>query len=208
MLELCKNDLDWALRKIPNSLKYQIEKDLKYHPYLIAGGFIRSCVSGERINDIDVFTHSKEAAQNFADKFCSRNRQFVSENAISFNVEGSNVQVIYKWTFNSPEEIIAHFDFTIAQAVLWCIDKNKWNSMISDNFYQDLAAKRLVYTNPDNPEAGGSMLRMIKFVRRGYNPTLTTIAQIIGNLAERPPKDFFDKLKEVDPSSTEQHGGI
>ena len=36
-------------------------------------------------------------------------------------------------------------------------------------FYPDLAARRLVYTSPlRNEDAGGSILRVLKFYQRGY----------------------------------------
>ena len=53
-MELIQEDLNWCLRVLPEV----VFKMLKENPnkVFVSGGFIRSCVSGEKVNDVDIFT--------------------------------------------------------------------------------------------------------------------------------------------------------
>jgi len=95
------------------------------------------------------------------------------------------IQFIHRWTFDAPEKVIASFDFTIASAALWyekrITDKGRWVSLCDDSFYADLAAKRLIYRSPVRVEdAGGSMLRVLKFYQRGYRMPLDSLGAVMG----------------------------
>lgn len=204
MRELNPQDLKYIVRKIPNDLLYQMQKNVG--KYFIAGGFIRSIIAHEKINDIDLFANNKESAKSLAEILQpDMTKVYISDNAYSFNLDGKNVQIIHKWSFTSAEDIIKHFDFTIAKAVIWPEDLNgkdkhryKWRSLCCDSYYEDLATKRLIYTNPENPEAGASLLRLLKFKTRGYNPTLETIARIITNMPQSY-EGILAELVEIDP---------
>ena len=84
----------------------------------------------------------------------------------------------------------------------------KWRSLVSPSFYPDLAAKRLVYTSPCRDEApGGSFLRVRKFLSRGYNIQVLSLAGVLARifLAVRdksgvePRAVIAGILREVDP---------
>lgn len=215
MRELNPEDLKYIVKKLPKDLVFRMQR--KPNKYFIAGGFIRSCIAHEKINDIDVFAANASDAKELTESLQpDETKVFTTENAYSFTLEGKSVQIIHKWTFTSPQDIINHFDFTIAQAVIYLYDKDgkelhtketryEWKSICVDNYYEDLAAKRLIYTYPLNPEAGASLLRVLKFKSRGYNPTLKSLAQIVDNLVKDKPEEHdtyyhvIKKLVEVDP---------
>lgn len=91
-------------------------------------------------------------------------------------------QFIHRWTYKDAEQLLASFDFTIAQACFWW-DGLKWASLCSDRFYTDLASKRLVYTQPQrNEDAGGSMLRVLKFYQKGYRIPLDSLGAVMARL--------------------------
>src|SRR3546814_3214275 len=80
------------------------------------------------------------------------------------------IQFITRWTFPRAADLWASFDFTVCQAAVWRTPDGHWCSTCIDRFYVDLAARRLVYTSPvRDEEASGSMLRVIKYVKRGYS---------------------------------------
>lgn len=210
MLPIFKEDLNWAVKRLPSDLVYQ----LKHVPgnFVIAGGYLRSIIRNEVVNDIDIFTDKKESAELLANKLSEKTKQYVTDNAISLTVQGKSVQIIHRWLFNSPEEIINHFDFTVVQAAIFLYDKSgkelhpddnrfEWQGLVGDTFYQDLAAKRLVYTNPADAEPGSSLLRLLKYKGKGYNPTLTSLAQIVAKTAGVDSETLYDKFKEIDPAS-------
>lgn len=98
---------------------------------------------------------------------------------------------------------------------------------MSDTFYQDLAAKRLVYTSRTplrDGEAGGSLLRVLKYYRRGYTIPITDLGLVVARLVkgidlsryEDPMVSLFGNeeklamvfrglLREVDPLIDPDH---
>jgi hypothetical protein len=60
-VELDWRDIHWAVRRMPKNIRDL----LKTHgPKLfVAGGYIRSIVSGDKVSDIDLFCSSKEYAE-------------------------------------------------------------------------------------------------------------------------------------------------
>ena len=186
MRELNIHDLNWAVRLLPVLVRNQM---LKYGPRLVlGGGYIRSTVSGEKPNDLDLFTQSEDDAKLFAKELASEAKKgdpHETGNALSVKLSPRHfVQYIHRWTFPTPADLIQSFDFTIACSALW-FESEKWTSLIDDEFYADLAAKRLVYRSPlRNEDAGGSMLRVLKFYQRGFRIPLDSLGAVIARLVD------------------------
>ena len=141
-----------------------------------------------------------------------KGRYFKTDNAITVLAPPRiPVQFITRWVFKDPGLCISSFDFTVCQAVIWTekvevggkdeikpggrVDVNIgkppdatkpqiiFHSAISDAFYQDLAARRLVYTFPQREEeAGGSFMRMVKFIKKGYNIQAPSMAGVMSRI--------------------------
>ena len=97
-------------------------------------------------------------------------------------------------------------------------DKEKlkidWDSYCDERFYIDLASKRLIYRHPiRNEDAGGSMLRVLKYYQKGYRIPLNSLGGVIARLVIALNKDKINinneedvtmvltgLLKEVDPA--------
>lgn len=213
--ELCSHDIYWCARRLPRAVFDLLKSNHKVAT--VAGGFIRSAIAHETINDIDIFSPTKDTARLLAEKLDQK--PFTTENAYTARLpSGMKVQFIHRWTFESPRDIVPSFDFTIARAAMWW-NGERWESMCSDRFYQDLAAKRLVYCSPvRNEDAGGSMLRVLKFYQRGYRIPLDSLGACIARLvagidqtkAESPYEQWTAKvvtglLREVDPDIDPNH---
>lgn len=186
MTTLTREDLAWCVRRMPKDVR-ELLKDRR--GTFLAGGFIRACVAGEEVNDLDLFVASKEEAKAVAARLsdavdgdlAGTKKVHESANAYTVYLRRALVQVIHRWTFKYPAECMESFDFTIAQAAIWW--DGGWESMCSSRFYPDLAAKRLVYLSPSrNEDAGGSMLRVLKFYNRGYRMPLPDLAAVIARL--------------------------
>jgi hypothetical protein len=225
MQTLTQSDLNFVLMRCPRD----IVKLLKANPgkLFLAGGFIRSTISGDKVSDIDLFGTSKDDLTRIAKDLTleRKGRYFATDNAITvLSPPRIPVQFITRWTFPfgeseksggwSAERLIQSFDFTVCQAVIWAekklipdVDLNnihpeavhkgheviKFYSLTSDSFYPDLAARRLVYTFPQREEeAGGSFMRVIKFIKKGYNVQAPTLAGVTARILSKLTIETFN----------------
>lgn len=218
MQELLNEDMAWCVRRLPKDVFKLMKK--RHGELFIAGGYIRSCIANEPISDIDIFSPSKDIAELCAREL-SGNLFKLLDTINAFTVYGEGrmtVQFIHKWTFKEPADVIPSFDFTIAKSVLWW-DGESWKTLCDERFYQDLAAKRLVYCSPERiEEVGGSMLRVLKFYQKGYRIPLDSLGAVISRLVSGVNARESDVsteegmafvisglLREVDPSIDPNH---
>lgn len=184
---LNRYDLQACTRRLPKA----VLELLKRHPRraCVAGGYIRAVIAGEKVSDVDIFAQNKDHAKTLSLELKYEKRGFhniehpVHETDNAFTVLGYPLdpQIIHRWTFEDVMDVCPSFDFTIACAVLFYCDRlNEWQGFCDARFYQDLAAKRLVYRSPiRNEEAGGSMLRVLKFYQRGYRIPLDSLGAVM-----------------------------
>lgn len=196
MRELEKKDVSWAVRRIPEEVK---DLMTRYPQQIIlGGGFVRAVIANEKVNDLDLFATSATQAKLFADLLASKVGRKVHEtdNAYSLRLpKGDFVQFIHRWTFPNPEALLDSFDFTIACAAIWAQSTSKWSSLADDAFYPDLAAKRLTYRLPiRNEDAGGSLLRVLKYYQRGYRIPLDSLGSVLARMIVG--SDLGDYLSE------------
>lgn len=203
--ELAPNDLRYVVTRLPKDIRQLLTE----HPgkLFMGGGFIRATVAGEEPSDIDLFGYDETLLDSVAKILADRrpgSRIHRSKNAITLITPNRMpVQFITRWTFQTAQELVASFDFTVCQAAVWRTGDvgGAWRSSIGDGFYVDLAARRLVYTSPvREEEAGGSMLRVLKYVRRGYSIQVTSLGAVIARLAM--------KLRDSSLAQTEEGTGI
>lgn len=207
---LSPNDLSWALRKVPAALKSAMEANPRI---FIAGGFIRSSIANEPINDIDVFVDSVDSAELLSRNLAKTNRfparVIKTDNAITLPDYKPAIQIIHRWTFRHAVDLVKSFDFTCCRAAMYCDKEGTWKSYADDNFYPDVAAKRLVYCAPVRDEdAGGSALRVLKYYQKGYRIPLDSFAKVIARLvagAAGVESVILSRLREVDPAVDPTH---
>lgn len=228
MIALDSKDLFWILRRTPRCVINLMES---HRLVFMAGGFIRACIANEEVQDLDLFAPDAERADLYARAVAGgAGTIYKTQNAITIRRPDVPfpIQVVHRWTYVTAEELIESFDFTIAKAVVWCTTlrdntnhKPGWTSIAHDNFYIDLAAKRLTYTSPKrNEDAGGSALRMLKFYQRGYRIPLDSMGAVLARLyggvhldqlpQDRPREEALAMvitglLHEVDPLLDPHH---
>ncbi len=200
--DLTPEDLRFVVTRLPKDVRKALEAGL-----YLGGGFIRETIAGGRVQDIDLFGSSKDVLKLHAAYMSEARhgaRLHETDNAITLlSPPRLPVQFITRWAFTTPEELVASFDFTVCQAGIW-YDQSacQYKSVISPDFYPDLAARRLVYTFPQREEAaGGSMLRVRKFLERGYNIQAHSLAGVITRLARAVD---WDKVKAQAPCDGER----
>lgn len=215
MAQLTSNDLRYVVQRLPRDIRDLLSE---HHGKLfLGGGFIRATIAGETPGDIDLFGPDQAYLDSVATILAARrvgSKVHKSKNAITLlTPDRLPVQLITRWTFQNARDLVRSFDFTVCQAALWRAGKNsnsEWASEIGDGFYVDLAGRRLVYTNPvRDEEAGGSMLRVIKYVKRGYSIQVSSLGDVIARLSDKVDHGRTDRigtgqiiagmLREVDP---------
>lgn len=183
--QLSAGDIQLVVSRIPRDLRKLMMKQ----PIFCGGGFIRETIAGNAVQDVDLFGGDKDILKVCADFLASKReggKVHTTENAFTvLAAPRIPVQFITRWLFDSAEPLVKSFDFTVCQAAVWFERKTqRWESMISAGFYPDLAARRLTYTFPvREEEAGGSMLRVRKFLARGYNIQALALAGVIARVA-------------------------
>ena len=184
-MELTKEDLRLVVSRLPKDVVML----MKTYPLVLGGGFIRSTISGEKVSDVDLFGRSEDVLRLASLELATgrRGRVHTTLNAHTVLTQSRMpVQFITRWLFDGCESLVKSFDFTVCQAAVAykMVDGvMRWVSCCSEAFYPDLAAKRLVYTFPVRVEdAGGSLLRMRKFLSRGYTIQAPSMAGVIARL--------------------------
>jgi hypothetical protein len=220
-------DLHHAIDSLPKDIVDLLKPRTLLNPpiadiTILGGGFIRCTITGEKINDIDLFcTDSAQARQVSKDLYQERihnagqaMRLLSTRNAYSLLCPPKlPVQFIHRWTYPTAETLIDSFDFSIARAAIWWnASEERWRSLCDVDYYADLAAKRLRYRSPVREEdAGGSTLRVCKFLRAGYKISPESMAAVVSRLVDGVDqvdsgnesvraKIIEGLLREVDPS--------
>ncbi len=194
---------------------------------VLGGGFVRDVIMGVPPTDVDLFLARDVDAAGFASfllsvsvEFREGAKRFDTENAITFRHWDARVlpypiQVITRWRYergvlakaDPGGEVAAFFDFTMAQACVWIEEahrsSDRFGSFCSPDFYPDCAGKRLTYTSPTDDEAGGSLLRMRKFIARGWRISVDDMAGIYGVLAFRM---FGEAVKSIEEAVESTRG--
>lgn len=206
-MKLIPNDLHFVVSRMPKDIRSLLEK----YPgkLFVAGGFIRSIIAGEEPSDIDMFGETEDMLGSLAKQLSTERegRWFSTDNAFTvLSPPRIPVQFITRWLFNDPEKVVQSFDFTVCQACVWYGHDNKYHSQISDNFYIDLAARRLVYTNPvREEEAGGSFMRVLKFIKRGYNIQPGSLGQVLARIYRKIDWESVSRRDKIDSEITVGH---
>jgi hypothetical protein len=179
---------------------------------IVAGGFIRATLGRERASDVDLFG-SKDVLVRAAEKLSEERHVGVyeTENALTIAEPGRlPVQFVTGFELATPGAIVSHFDFTVSCAAVWYEKGKGWRSSCHADFYQDLAGKVLRYTGNGVPE--GSILRMRKFLQRGYFIGVPDLALLVAKAVQCvdwkacDPEDverlsfvLAGKFRELDP---------
>ncbi len=219
MAALVQKDMHHIVSRLPKDVAQLLRDDPRL---CIGGGIIRALIGQEKPNDIDFFGPSDEVLKATAEKLCNaRNAKgevtklHRTDNAVTvFTLNRLPAQFITRWTFTDMQKVVDSFDFTVCQAVIFFDPTDKqFKSCCSEAFYPDLAARRLTYTSPvRNEDAGGSLLRVIKYIRRGYSVQVVSLGAVCARLYSGMREDsaalrdegqrakvLAGLLREVDP---------
>jgi hypothetical protein len=164
----------------------------------VAGGFCRDVMTGHEPKDIDIFSRSKAALTAALDSFdwiehYTMKKTANAENFVSDDPERPDIQFITRVFLRDHYNAILSFDFSICQVGVYFDPDKGWVGLASEAFLEDLPNFRMRYTAPERDEdPGASLLRMVKFVSRGYKIAEADIAKIVGRFVFNLPRDSAD----------------
>ena len=88
MNKLNFQDLRFCVLRIPKNVRTIMQDKQWSNQMFIAGGFIRSVITNEKINDIDIFVSTVEKAELLAYKLCKDKKDIIkTDNA--YTVRGN-----------------------------------------------------------------------------------------------------------------------
>lgn len=209
MKELTQVDLHNVLRHTPKDVRNMMLDDPSI---FMAGGFIRAMIAGEHPADIDLWGQSVPRLQMQATTIAvaRMGKLHKTKNAFTVLANGKTpLQFITRWMYEDPQQLIGSFDFSICNAVIYVDQAKHFRSHCHPNFYPDLAAKRLVYLNPKrNEDAGGSMMRVLKYLKRGYHINPESLGRVIARMLTGIKTDEEGALRRADESDEQWNARI
>lgn len=142
----------------------ELWQELKKCKCWIAGGAILSIFTGEEVNDVDVFFRSKEDVFNIINSR-SGNWYFTKWSATTADIIRKPIQLVYKNTFSSTEEIFNTFDFSVCCAAYDCETEE---FVFGNTFFEDVMS-RTIHFNHHTDGAIMTLSRIVKYQERGYS---------------------------------------
>jgi hypothetical protein len=202
LIPLTKDDMARIVSQLPD----KVERLMKKYPNMIriGGGMPRSVLDDDDIKDIDVFVSAYLNPKRIALELMDASDEIrMTENALTIVSDSRSIppiQVIQRWQYNTIDQLLEAFDFTIAQIAFSYDDILGFYGTCSEAFRDDLEAQRLTYLSPVRDEApGGSLLRVLKFSRRGYRINVAEYAKVITRMLR--DVDWEEILRKYPQSS-------
>lgn len=150
-----------------------------------SGGSLRSLLLGEEVKDYDLFCLNNETIELIKSKVLDK--AFISDNAISFYIDGKQVQIITTVSGHSVD-IISEFDFVMNQ--------NFFDSGVLYFRDRDVIKRKELKINQNCRNKLGTLARISKFVERGYKaPNKTDLLSLGINLTKLDPVNTLTELK-------------
>lgn len=172
---------------------------------IVAGGAITALFSGQKIRDWDIYFSSEADCQTAVTWF-GINGKLVNETDTSKSYHLGKQEKPYQLIvlsdlFGEPAAIFSYYDFTVCMgAYQFSQDQAKEGFVFGDEFHKHIGQRRLVFhTGTMFPIC--SMLRVMKYVKRGYFITgmeLLKIGLSIHSLKIESYKDLRRQLQGID----------
>lgn len=165
----------------------------------VAGGCIRSFLTGENFSDVDLFFKNEEEFSKALNYFTGKNHKLILDNINCKKIylidETFTVDLVKRF-YSSPEDCIKEFDFTVCCCA---IDKERFYE--HERFEKDLNDRKLVINTLPYPLS--TLRRLQKYIKKGFsicNGGLLDIAKAISELdLSNPEQNMFEYYEDGTP---------
>lgn len=143
----------------------------------VAGGAVRTIITGESVSDIDIFFQTPELAHEFKKNLESKNAQKIFEcpkgELFTFLYQNFKFQLIMKRYYQNATELLNSFDFTICRFGFELFDINNAGFMtrrfaLNKSDMIDLQKRHLRIHRIEYPVA--TLNRVHKYMKKGFVP--------------------------------------
>lgn len=169
----------------------------------IAGGAMRSWLVGDPVKDIDIFSSDPDAVIAAFEESDNYKAGVKNDFIAHFYRKDVRYEIIRAYKFNSPQETIDSFDFTIV-----CAAYGSYGLVADERFYIDNAQKRLVVKSLPKPLS--TIKRALKYSKRGYIMCPVGLSKILKTIQENPINWENPKENDIDfyPDGTPTFRGL
>ena len=167
-------------------------------PFWVAGGAPLSFFRGTPINDLDMYFSSEIALKLVADRLKGCFGYYVTYQdnfhcIMTSQTAELNVDLI-KRPFDSAEDVLAAFDFTVCQCA---IGKNEIT--YSDSYFEHIATRSLYFTDYALNRPAYTLRRLMKYAHKGFKISDKELARLLEPLTkldlEDPNENFSLRSK-------------
>lgn len=171
------------------------------HGPWLAGGVLRKLYTGQFVgeSDWDIWfrnSYQFNHACGLIDKIANASVIFKSNNAVTFQYVNNNqiytIQLICKKFYNTPQEIINNFDFTVCQLVS---DGNK--ILFGDQTITDLRSNTLRLTDDNFIFRENIINRIVKYTIYGYTLHPSLYDNLYNNKSQVKWKNNVDNYDTI-----------
>lgn len=159
----------------------------------VCGGSIRSMVRDQKIADYDIFLPDESSVQELREALAFRTTLYDSKNSIGLiTATGKHIQFII-CAVGQPWEIISEFDFTCNMNYYMFANLPSVDPLVvhSDTYHDQLVV------NPNARNAVGTLLRVGKFVGKGYkHPSRSDMVGLAIKISRLDPITHYSHLEE------------
>jgi hypothetical protein len=176
-----------------------MRQSLSSNNVIIAGGAITSIFTGQKIRDYDLYFHCADDLRLFEHSLVARTKAspvFVTDHATTYRCEGNTFQLV-KVVFGSAAEVFDKFDFTVCMGAYSCGEDT---FTLQTHFIQHNSQRKLVF-HKGTLFPICSMVRTVKYMRRGYTMTgveRIRIAMAVSRLQLTSWQDVKKQLQGID----------
>lgn len=163
----------------------------------LAGGAIRRMVENNpKESDYDLFIRKgsiDNIEKEIKDQGFQLNRETENHREYLFmgNKNSTRIQIMYNWTFHTPDQLLNFFDFTLCQCAM-----TEQRLYFGDYTLFDIAKRRIAINRITFFHS--SLRRMFKYSNQGYYACAGTLQTFINSVLDNPSEARNGDFKYVD----------
>jgi hypothetical protein len=160
----------------------------------VAGGAVRDWFSSSKItSDVDLWFKNVDDANKTVEKLRSEfgEPMFESDGVVNFAIRKHKIQIIRRVFFQTPEDVLNYFDFTISCAAVSTVEV-----IVHPQFFSDLCRRRLNIANLPHPRT--TLNRVLKYERKGFRICPDEMNKLVRAVHKLQPHEIDGPVFYVD----------